>query len=47
MLQGEETVHYDPSLPRLRRKLTVIGDGACGKTSLLMVQSGLKFPEVN
>ncbi|KAJ3286321.1 GTP-binding protein Rho1 [Borealophlyctis nickersoniae] len=28
-----------------RRKLVIVGDGACGKTSLLMVQSGQEFPE--
>jgi len=27
------------------RKLVVVGDGACGKTSLLLVFSGEKFPE--
>ncbi len=29
-----------------RKKLVVVGDGACGKTSLLLVQSGKSFPEV-
>ena len=29
-----------------RKKLVVVGDGACGKTSLLLVQSGKPFPEV-
>jgi len=28
-----------------RKKLVVVGDGACGKTSLLLVQSGKPFPE--
>ena len=30
---------------KLRKKLVIVGDGECGKTSLLMVQSGLPFPE--
>jgi Ras family protein A len=30
---------------RIRKKLVVVGDGACGKTALLMVQSGKPFPE--
>lgn len=32
-------------LPR-RRKLVVVGDGACGKTCLLYVFAKLGFPEV-
>ncbi|KAJ3413208.1 GTP-binding protein Rho1 [Chytridiales sp. JEL 0842] len=30
---------------RIRKKLVIVGDGFCGKTALLMVHSGLKFPE--
>lgn len=30
----------------MRRKLVVVGDGACGKTCLLMVFSKDEFPEV-
>jgi Ras family protein A len=30
----------------LKRKLVVVGDGACGKTSLLIVFSGEPFSEV-
>ncbi|KAI9093742.1 Rho1 GTPase [Phlyctochytrium arcticum] len=30
---------------RERKKLVIVGDGASGKTSLLMVQSGQQFPE--
>ncbi|TPX65394.1 hypothetical protein SpCBS45565_g05178 [Spizellomyces sp. 'palustris'] len=35
----------DNSLRKHRKKLVIVGDGACGKTSLLMVQSGEPFPE--
>lgn len=28
-----------------RKKLVIVGDGRCGKTALLMVHSGLEFPE--
>ncbi|KAI8841318.1 GTP-binding protein rho1 [Chytridium lagenaria] len=31
---------------KIRKKLVVVGDGGCGKTALLMVHSGLEFPEV-
>lgn len=30
----------------LRRKLVIVGDGACGKTCLLIVFSKDQFPEV-
>ncbi|KAH0586662.1 GTP-binding protein Rho1 [Termitomyces sp. 'cryptogamus'] len=35
------------SIPELRRKLVIIGDGACGKTSLLMVYCQGRFPTVH
>ena len=39
---------YNAQIPtRYRKKLVVVGDGACGKTSLLLVQAGKGFPEVN
>ncbi|KAI8903550.1 P-loop containing nucleoside triphosphate hydrolase protein [Gorgonomyces haynaldii] len=38
-------VYQEPVQDQLRKKLVVVGDGACGKTALLMVQSGQAFPE--
>lgn len=31
---------------RIRKKLVIVGDGHCGKSAILMVQSGLPYPEV-
>jgi small GTP-binding protein len=31
---------------RVRKKLVIVGDGACGKTCLLIVFSQDQFPEV-
>lgn len=31
----------------VRKKLVIVGDGACGKTCLLIVFSKDEFPEVN
>lgn len=36
---------FDPS-HRIRKKLVIVGDGATGKTALLMVQALKPFPEV-
>jgi GTPase SAR1 family protein len=30
---------------KIRKKLVIVGDGAIGKTALLMVQSGEEYPE--
>ncbi|KAJ3256148.1 GTP-binding protein Rho1 [Boothiomyces macroporosus] len=35
----------DTSLDKIRKKLVIVGDGAIGKTALLMVQSGQPYPE--
>ena len=41
------TVQFDDdgSVAKWNKKLVIVGDGQCGKTSLLMVQSGQPFPE--
>jgi len=33
-------------MSEIRRKLVIVGDGACGKTCLLIVFSKGEFPEV-
>ncbi len=40
------TTHHLCSSMSIPRKLVVIGDGACGKTCLLVVHTQGKFPEV-
>lgn len=35
-----------PGLGRKELKIVIVGDGGCGKTSLLMVYSQGSFPEV-
>lgn len=35
----------DISLDRIRKKLVIVGEGAIGKTALLMVQAGEEYPE--
>ena len=32
---------------KISKKLVIVGDGGCGKTALLMVHSGLEFPDVS
>jgi small GTP-binding protein len=36
----------DPTIIKIRKKLVAVGDGAVGKTAMLMVQSGQPFPPV-
>ncbi|KAL0953333.1 hypothetical protein HGRIS_004578 [Hohenbuehelia grisea] len=38
---------HRPSDTRLRQKLVVVGDGACGKTCLMVVFANGKFPEMH
>lgn len=35
-----------PTMAAIRKKLVIVGDGACGKTCLLIVFSKDQFPEV-
>lgn len=35
-----------PVMAAIRKKLVIVGDGACGKTCLLIVFSKDQFPEV-
>ena len=35
-----------PDMAAIRKKLVIVGDGACGKTCLLIVFSKDQFPEV-
>lgn len=36
----------EPPMTTIRKKLVIVGDGACGKTCLLIVFSKDQFPEV-
>ena len=37
---------YASGMAAIRKKLVIVGDGACGKTCLLIVFSKDQFPEV-
>lgn len=37
---------YSVDMAAIRKKLVIVGDGACGKTCLLIVFSKDQFPEV-
>jgi GTPase SAR1 family protein len=43
-MKKKETNHF-PS-KSLRKKLVIVGDGGCGKTSLLVVYQKKAFPKV-
>lgn len=45
-LVGYDMVRMNEMATELRRKLVIVGDGACGKTCLLIVFSKGTFPEV-
>ena len=45
--QVKQREQLQRAMPSVRRKLVIIGDGACGKTSLLMMFSAGYFPEVH
>lgn len=37
---------YQDTNDKYKKKLVMVGDGATGKTALLMVKSGLPYPEI-
>lgn len=39
-------VEFRAGMAAIRKKLVIVGDGACGKTCLLIVFSKDQFPEV-
>jgi GTPase SAR1 family protein len=39
--------YHDSSAYLPKKKLILVGDGCTGKTAMLMVFSGLEFPEVS
>lgn len=44
-VNGKENYYSGIEEEVVRRKLVIVGDGACGKTSLLIVNSGKPFPK--
>ncbi|XP_068896246.1 ras-like GTP-binding protein Rho1 isoform X2 [Tenebrio molitor] len=46
MSRGTETPRPKGPMAAIRKKLVIVGDGACGKTCLLIVFSKDQFPEV-
>ncbi|XP_076108834.1 ras-like GTP-binding protein RHO isoform X2 [Mytilus galloprovincialis] len=44
--KNEEKDFYASGMAAIRKKLVIVGDGACGKTCLLIVFSKDQFPEV-
>ncbi|KAJ7999447.1 hypothetical protein DPEC_G00194530 [Dallia pectoralis] len=45
-LHAKQRASYRPVMAAIRKKLVIVGDGACGKTCLLIVFSKDQFPEV-
>jgi GTPase SAR1 family protein len=39
-------IYFSEFMAAIRKKLVIVGDGACGKTCLLIVFSKDQFPEV-
>ena len=42
----QTAARFGPAMAAVRKKLVIVGDGACGKTCLLIVFSKDQFPEV-
>lgn len=43
---NQSSIFFPEAMAAIRKKLVIVGDGACGKTCLLIVFSKDQFPEV-